>query len=218
MSRHVYRIRRPIGIHRRPFCCARAIASNGRVRKRTLCNLSDWPTAHIEGLRGVLKGGTVIAAERDAFTVTRTLPHGHVAAALGTARKIGLDRLLDPDGDRCRDLVLALLVSRILDPASKLATARALSPATATSSLSEMLHLGGGRRRRALHRAGLAAGAPAHHRDRFGQAPSQQRHAGAVRCVVKLHGGALLSACQARLQQRWQEGYAADHLRSALRA
>jgi hypothetical protein len=115
---------------------------HGRVRKRTLCNLSDWPTAHVEGLRGVLKGGTVIAAERDAFTVTRSLPHGHVAAALGTARKIGLDRILDPDGDRCRDLVLALVVSRILDPASKLATARALSPATATSSLSEMLHLG----------------------------------------------------------------------------
>jgi hypothetical protein len=115
---------------------------NGKVRKRTLCNLSDWPVAHIEGLRGVLKGGTVIAAERDAFSVTRTLPHGHVAAALGTARKIGLDRILDPDGDRCRDLVLALLVSRILDPASKLATARALSPATATSSLGEMLRLG----------------------------------------------------------------------------
>jgi len=115
---------------------------HGRVRKRTLCNLSDWPVAHIEGLRGVLKGGTVIAAERDAFSVTRTLPHGHVAAALGTARKIGLDRVLGPDGDRCRDLVLALLVSRILDPASKLATARALSPATATSSLGEMLRLG----------------------------------------------------------------------------
>ena len=115
---------------------------NGKVRKRTLCNLSDWPVAHIEGLRGVLKGGTVIAAERDAFSVTRTLPHGHVAAALGTARKIGLDRVLGPDGDRCRDLVLALLVSRILDPASKLATARALSPDTATSSLGEMLRLG----------------------------------------------------------------------------
>src|SRR5213076_2133501 len=66
----------------------------GRVRKRTLCNLSDWPAAHIEGLRGVLKGGTVIAAERDAFAVTRTLPHGHVAAALGTACRIGLDRIL----------------------------------------------------------------------------------------------------------------------------
>ena len=51
-----------------------------KVGKRTLCNLSDWPQAHIEGLRGVLKGGVVIPAERDAFTVTRTLPHGHVAA------------------------------------------------------------------------------------------------------------------------------------------
>ena len=115
---------------------------NGKVRKRTLCNLSDWPPAHIEGLRGVLKGGTVIAAERDAFTVIRSLPHGHVAAALGTARKIGLDRILGPDGNRCRDLVLALLVSRILDPVSKLAAARALSPDTAASSLGEALGLG----------------------------------------------------------------------------
>src|SRR5271169_5510267 len=70
----------------------------GKVRKRTLCNLSDWSPAHVEGLRGVLKGGTVIPAEQDAFTVTRSLPHGHVAAALGTARKIGLDRILGPDG------------------------------------------------------------------------------------------------------------------------
>jgi hypothetical protein len=54
----------------------------GKVHKRTLCNLSDWPTARIEGLRGVLKGGTVIPAEQDAFTVIRSLPHGHVAAAL----------------------------------------------------------------------------------------------------------------------------------------
>ncbi|HME21985.1 MAG TPA: hypothetical protein VKI44_11710, partial [Acetobacteraceae bacterium] len=70
----------------------------GKVRKRTLCNLSDWPAVHIEGLRGLLKGGTVIPAERDAFTVIRTLPHGHVAAALGTARRIGLDGILGPDG------------------------------------------------------------------------------------------------------------------------
>ena len=114
----------------------------GKVRKRTLCNLSDWPAAHIEGLRGVLRGGTVIPAEREAFTVERSLPHGHVAAALGTARRIGLDRILGPDGNRCRDLVLALLVGRILEPASKLAAARALSPATAASSLGEMLGLG----------------------------------------------------------------------------
>ena len=115
---------------------------NGRICKRTLCNLSHWPTAHVEGLRGVLRGGTVIPAERDAFTVTRSLPHGHVAAALGTARKIGLDAILGPDGNRCRDLVLAMLIGRILDPASKLATARALSPATASSSLGEVLGLG----------------------------------------------------------------------------
>ncbi len=113
-----------------------------KVRKRTLCNLSDWSPAYVEGLRGVLKGGTVIPAEQDAITVTRSLPHGHVAAALGTARKIGLDRILGPDGNRCRDLVLALLIGRILDPVSKLAAARTLSPATASSSLGEALGLG----------------------------------------------------------------------------
>jgi len=115
---------------------------NGKVRKRTLCNLSDWPAAHVEGLRGVLKGGTVIAPERDAFTVTRSLPHGHVAAAIGTARKIGLDRILGPGGNRCRDLVLAMIAARIVDPGSKLATVRALTPMTATTSLGEVLGLG----------------------------------------------------------------------------
>jgi hypothetical protein len=116
--------------------------AGGKVCKRTLCNLSDWPGAHVEGLRGVLKGGTVIPADRDAFTVTRSLPHGHVAAALGTSRKIGLDRLLGPDGNRCRDLVLALLVGRVLTPVSKLAAARTLSPDTASSSLGQALGLG----------------------------------------------------------------------------
>src|SRR5271167_4075240 len=115
---------------------------HGKVRKRTLCNLSDWPAAHVEGLRGVLKGGTVIPAGRDAFSVIRSLPHGHVAAALGTARKIGLPGIIGPDGNRCRDLVLAMLIGRILDPVSKLAAARGLSPATASSSLGEALGLG----------------------------------------------------------------------------
>ena len=113
-----------------------------RCGSGTLCNLSDWPVAYIEGLRGVLKGGTVIAPERDAFTVTRSLPHGHVAAVLGTTRRIGVDRILGPDCNRCRDLVLALVVSRILDPTSKLAAARALSPDTATSSHGAVLGLG----------------------------------------------------------------------------
>jgi hypothetical protein len=115
---------------------------SGKVKKRTLLNLSDWPQDRIAGFRMLLKGGTVIPGDQQAITIIRSLPHGHVAAALGTARKIGLDRLLGPDGNRCRDLVLALAVSRLLDPGSKLAAARALSPDTASSSLGEQLGLG----------------------------------------------------------------------------
>ncbi len=62
---------------------------NGKVRKRTLCNLSDWPEAHVEGLRGVLKGGTVIPAGQDAFTVTRTLSPDTAASSLGKALGLG---------------------------------------------------------------------------------------------------------------------------------
>ena len=114
----------------------------GKVKKRTLLNLSDWPQDRLAGFKMLLKGGTVIPSDQQAITIIRSLPHGHVAAALGTARKIGLDRLLGPDGNRCRDLVLALVVSRLLDPGSKLAAARALSPDTASSSLGEQLGLG----------------------------------------------------------------------------
>ncbi len=114
----------------------------GKVKKRTLLNLSDWPSERIAGFKALLKGGTVIPREQEAISIIRSLPHGHVAAALGAARKIGLDRLIGPDGNRCRDLVLALAVSRILDPGSKLAAARALSPETAASSLGAELGLG----------------------------------------------------------------------------
>ena len=117
------------------------------VRKRTLLNLSHWPAEHVEGLRGVLKGGVVIPANQEALTVERSLPHGHVAAVLGTARAIGLDLLLGPknsrEPNRPRDLVLAMIVSRIIAPASKLATAKALDPATAASSLGVELGLCG---------------------------------------------------------------------------
>jgi hypothetical protein len=114
----------------------------GRVKKRTLLNLSDWPADRIAGFKMLLKGGTVIPSDQQAITIIRSLPHGHVVAALGTARKIGLDRLLGPDGSRCRNLVLALVVSRLLEPGSKLAAARALSPDTASSSLGQQLGLG----------------------------------------------------------------------------
>ncbi len=114
----------------------------GKVKKRTLLNLSDWPRERIAGFKALLKGGVVIPADQEAIAILRSLPHGHVGAALGTARKIGLDRLIGPAGDRCRDLVLALTVSRVLDPGSKLAAARALSPNSAASSLGAELGLG----------------------------------------------------------------------------
>ena len=114
----------------------------GKVKKRTLLNLSGWPREHIAGFKALLKGGTVIPRDQEAISIVRSLPHGAVAAALATARKIGLDRLIGPAGNRCRDLILALAVSRILDPGSKLAASRALSPETATSSLGAALGLG----------------------------------------------------------------------------
>jgi hypothetical protein len=105
----------------------------GKVKKRTLLNLSDWPRERIAGFKALLKGGTVIPSDQEAISIVRALPHGHVAAALGTARKIGLDRLIGPDG-RHRDLILALAVSRILEPRSS-RDHPALSPETAASSL-----------------------------------------------------------------------------------
>jgi len=115
---------------------------DGKVRKRTLLNLSDWPRQRVEGLRALLKGGVVVPAETEPFQVIRTLPHGHVSAVLGVIGKIGLDRLLGPHANRPRDLVMAMIVSRIIAPASKLATTKGLNPMTATTSLGQVLGLG----------------------------------------------------------------------------
>ena len=115
---------------------------DGKIKKRTLLNLSDWPGAMVEGLRAVLKGGTVLPLGQEAITIKRSLPHGHVAAVLGTLRRIGLDRLLGPAGNRCRDLVIAMMVARLVDPSSKLATARLLDDETAGCSLGAVLGLG----------------------------------------------------------------------------
>ena len=116
--------------------------ADGKIKKRTLLNLSDWSPPLVEGLRALLKGGTVLPPGQEAITIRRSLPHGHVAAVLGTLRRIGLDRLLGPAGNRCRDLVVAMIVARLIAPVSKLATAKALDPATAASSLGAVLGLG----------------------------------------------------------------------------
>jgi hypothetical protein len=113
----------------------------GKVRTRTLANLSDWPEAKVEALRRVLRGETLVAAT-DRFAIERALPHGHVAAVLGTLRETGLDRLLPRWPERLATLALALIVARVVEPAAKLATARQLSEATASHSLGAVLRLG----------------------------------------------------------------------------
>ena len=66
---------------------------DGRVVKRTLANISDWPAAQIASLRRVLKGESLVPAA-EAFHIQRSAPHGHIAAVLGTVRRLGLDRIL----------------------------------------------------------------------------------------------------------------------------
>jgi len=113
----------------------------GQVKNRTLANLSKWPPAKIEALRAVL-ADEAVAAPAEGLLIERSLPHGHVAAALGTAVKIGLDRVLPKGPKRKRDLALAMIVGRLIDPAAKLATARALDEGTASHSLGRLLGLG----------------------------------------------------------------------------
>ncbi len=112
------------------------------VKKRTLANLGQLPALVIDGLRVLLQGGTAIARPGEVFEIQRALPHGHVAAVLGTMRKLDLPRLLSRTPSRERDLALAMIASRIIAPGSKLATLRRLLPETASSSLGRVLDLG----------------------------------------------------------------------------
>ena len=115
----------------------------GKVKNRTLANLSSWPEAKVEALSRVLKGQPAPAAPQGEFEITRSLPHGHVAAVLGSLRRLGLDELIDPQPSRWRELVCAMVVAQVISPGSKLAIARGLRAETATNSLGEVLGLGG---------------------------------------------------------------------------
>ena len=113
----------------------------GKVHNRTLANISHWPAAQIDALRGVLKGATAVSSLAD-FQILRSLPHGHVAAVIGSLRQLKLDAILDRASSRPRELAIAMIAARVIDPCSKLATARALHPDTLSSSLGEHLGLG----------------------------------------------------------------------------
>jgi hypothetical protein len=118
----------------------RSYREQGRVKNETLGNLSHLPDAVIDLIRRALRGESFLAADAR-FALTRSRPHGHVAAVLGTVRKLGLDRRLAARRSPERDCALALIVARVLAPDSKLATARALDAHSATSTLGESLGL-----------------------------------------------------------------------------
>jgi transposase len=115
----------------------------GKVKNRTLANLSRWPEHKVDALSRALKGLPAAVDLSEAFEITRSLPHGHAAAVLGTARRLGIEELIDPAPSRRRDLVVAMLVAQVIDPGSKLAFARGLRTETATSSLGQVLGVSG---------------------------------------------------------------------------
>jgi len=114
---------------------------NGKVKNRTLANLTSWPPDKVEALKGVLKGVKLVPVDA-VFDIVRSLPHGHVAAVRGALRRLGLHTLLGARRSRRRDIVEAMLVARIIDPRSKLATCRGLDTTTAFSSLGDELGVG----------------------------------------------------------------------------
>lgn len=112
---------------------------DGKVKKRTIANLSNWPAELVENFRALLKGGTVVERINESFDVLRSRPHGHVAAVMGSLRRTGLDRIIGGKGLREHALSIAMIVARIIDPQSKLATARGLNDETMFSTLGEEL-------------------------------------------------------------------------------
>ena len=115
---------------------------NGKVRKRTLANLSCLSSEVLEGLKVLLRGGVAVPSADELFSVERSLPHGHVAAVLGSARGCGAAHWFSSAPEPLQSLLQAMLVARVIEPASKLATHRQLHDDTASTSLGRVLGVG----------------------------------------------------------------------------
>jgi len=112
----------------------RSYRQGGKVKKETLANLSHLPPEAIDAIRRVLRGETLMSVG-EAFEIERSLPAGHVNAALAMARRLELGRLLDREACRERDLCMAMIVGRVIAPASKLGTVRTLAQSTLAEEL-----------------------------------------------------------------------------------
>lgn len=132
---HVAKVVRPYKDRVYTYHFLRQTYREGRaVKHRTLANLSHLPPELIELIRRSLKGERFVPAE-EALRIVRSLPHGHAAAVLGLLRRLGLDGLLERRPSRERDLATALIVARVIEPASKLATAQGLADTTLAGRL-----------------------------------------------------------------------------------
>jgi len=107
-----------------PATLIRESRREGKItKKRTVANISHWPSHKVEALRRLLRDEALFAPD-EIFSIERSIPHGHVAAVLGTIRKLGLDTLIGSKPCRERDLVVAMIAERLIHPCSKLATTR----------------------------------------------------------------------------------------------
>ena len=120
----------------------RSFRKDGKVQHETLGNLTRLPPDVIEFIKRRLAGELDADAPHSSFEITRSLPHGNVAAVLQTAKQLGLENLLASRSCRQRDLIIALVVARVLSPRSKLSTTTALTTETAKHTLAEELDLG----------------------------------------------------------------------------
>ncbi|MCU0662283.1 MAG: transposase, partial [Myxococcota bacterium] len=111
---------------------------DGKVKKRTFANISDWPQDKIDALRRVLRGEKLVSVD-DLFQTVSSAKHGHVKAVMLAMEKLGFGKLIASRPSRERDLVVAMVASRILAPSSKLATQRTWKDTT----LPQMLNLDG---------------------------------------------------------------------------
>ena len=193
----------------------RSFREDGRVRNETLANLSVLPPEAIAAIRAILAGKSLVdpAAVR---TITRSLPHGHLAAASVTAKALGLPGLLGPPC-RHRQVALALIVARAVAPASKLATISWWADTT----LGADLDVAAVSHRRGVRGDGLAADPPRRHREEAGGTPSgpggQSVPDRDVRPVLLVGDRAALRPGRPRLLPRRQERLRADRVRAAHR-
>lgn len=126
----------------RPTVLIREAWRDGKtIRRRTIGNITKLPDEQIEQIRRTLKGERLVSSDA-AFEILRSRPHGDVAAVVGTMERLGMAELLSTRKHRKRQLVLAMIAARILEPCSKLATAQRLSDETLSSSLGEVLGVG----------------------------------------------------------------------------